>query len=145
MKPWEFPRHRRGRGPRGNWQTLGWKGRSENLQSLRRLEFAEHTGAQGEKPEACRGSPSSVQQSIERAPMWGHSMTGRDPQERIRGKNALWFLWARNGAQDSWRVRYQIWRAGISLVAQWVKNQPCDAGDMASISGPGRLHMPQGN
>ena len=26
-----------------------------------------------------------------------------------------------------------------------VKNPPANAGDMASISGPGRSHMPQGN
>ena len=34
---------------------------------------------------------------------------------------------------------------GVSLVVQWLKNLPCNAGDMGLIPGPGRSHMPQSN
>ena len=36
-------------------------------------------------------------------------------------------------------------RVGTSLVAQWIKNPPANAGDTGSISGPGRSNMPQNN
>ena len=36
-------------------------------------------------------------------------------------------------------------RVGTSLVAQWIKNPPANAGDTGSIPGPGRFHMPQNN
>ena len=35
--------------------------------------------------------------------------------------------------------------AGASPGGSVVKNMPADAGDMSSIPGPGRSHMPQGN
>ena len=34
---------------------------------------------------------------------------------------------------------------GASLVVQWFKNPPANAGDTGSILDPGRFHMPQGN
>ena len=34
---------------------------------------------------------------------------------------------------------------GNSLVAQWLKNPPANAGDSVSIPGLGRSHMPQSN
>ena len=34
---------------------------------------------------------------------------------------------------------------GVSLLVWWLKNLPCNAGDMGSIPGLGRSHMPQSN
>ena len=34
---------------------------------------------------------------------------------------------------------------GASLVVQWYKNPPCNAGDTGSIPGPGRYHMLRSN
>ena len=36
-------------------------------------------------------------------------------------------------------------RVGTSLVVQWIKNPPANAGDTGSVPGPGRFHMPQSN
>ena len=36
-------------------------------------------------------------------------------------------------------------KARASLVAQWFKNLPANAGDMGSSPGLGRSHMPQSN
>ena len=36
-------------------------------------------------------------------------------------------------------------RVGTSLVAQWIKNLPANAGDTGSIPGLRRSHMPQGS
>ena len=35
--------------------------------------------------------------------------------------------------------------SGTSLVAQWLRNPPANAGDTGSIPGPGRCHMPRSN
>ena len=36
-------------------------------------------------------------------------------------------------------------RVGTSLVVQWIKNPPANAGDTGSVPGPGGFHMPQSN
>lgn len=43
------------------------------------------------------------------------------------------------------RQRKLLMKLGPFLVVQWLKNPPANAGNMDSVSGVGRFHMPRGH
>ena len=71
-------------------------------------------------------------------------MMGKIEGRRRRGRQRTRWL---NDITDSMDMSLSRLEeiAGASLVAQMVKNLPANAGDMGSISGPGRSHMQWNN